>query len=146
MTPTNTPLNVPLAVGMGLGTVAWYALPDLVRSRAARAVLKSGLVAAGGAAYVLTQRPETPQQGPDAFDEALAAVNEDPRRTLGITAAVLAGSTALGIAGERAIFRFGERRRARGVRGAHLVPALGWGVLGALSVLATERWDLAPSA
>lgn len=146
MTPTNTPLNIPLAVGLGLGTVAWYALPDVVRSRAARAMLKTGLVAAGGAAYALAHRPESPQQGPDAFDEVLAAVNEDPGRTLGLLTAVLAGSTALGIAGEKAIFRFGERRRARGVRGAHLVPALGWGVLGALSMLVTERWDPATTA
>jgi len=53
MTPTEftpAPATPAQAAALGLTTLAWYALPDLVRSRGARTVLKLGLVGAGGAA------------------------------------------------------------------------------------------------
>ncbi|HHU38183.1 MAG TPA: peptidase S9 [Propionibacterium sp.] len=121
---------------MGLTTLAWYALPDLVRSRGARTVLKLGLVGAGGAAWVLA-RPEKPlptgAQGPDTFDVLFEAIRTEPATTLGLGAAIVGITAALTVAGEKAVFRFGERRRARGARGAHTVPALVLGVLGAAS-------------
>ncbi|MDO5533720.1 MAG: hypothetical protein Q4F65_03605 [Propionibacteriaceae bacterium] len=134
MTPTT--VNIPQAVTMGVTTLAWYALPDAVRSRPARALLKAGLLVAGGAVWVQARTPDDRvQSGPDAFDDALAAVNEAPGKALAIGGTVLALGTALSVAGEKAIFAFGERRRARGVRFAHTLPALGLGVLGALTTL-----------
>lgn len=124
------------AAVMGLTTLAWYALPDLVRSRGVRTVLKLGLLGAGGAGWVLA-RPEKPlptgAQGPDAFDEVFEAIRNEPLKTLGMGAVIVGLTTVLSVAGEKAIFRFGERRRTRGARGAHTVPALVLGALGAAS-------------
>lgn len=134
MSPTS--VNIPQAVTMGVTTLAWYALPDAVRSRPARAVLKTGLLAAGGTAWVLQRRPRSGlQSGPDVYDDVLAAVNAEPVKALGVGGAVVALTVALSVAGEKAIFAFGERRRARGARFAHALPALGLGVLGAVSAL-----------
>lgn len=97
MTPTElTPAraNVAQAAVMGLTTVAWYALPDLVRSR---------------------------------------AVRTEPAKSAAVGAAIVGLTTAFSIVGEKAIFRFGEKRRARGATGAHTVPALVLGALGAAS-------------
>ena len=139
MTPTElTPAraNVAQAAVMGLTTVAWYALPDLVRSRAARTVLKTGLLTAGGVGWVLA-RPQkaapTGPQGPDAFDEVFEAVRTEPAKSAAVGAAIVGLTTAFSIAGEKAIFRFGEKRRARGATGAHTVPALVLGAQGAAS-------------
>lgn len=139
MSPTEaTPVQPSLgqAAVVGLTTLAWYSLPDLVRSRTARTVLKTGLLAAGGAAWVIA-RPQEPaptgMQGPDAFDEVFEALRTEPAKTLALGTAIVGVTTAFSIAGEKAIFRFGERRRIRGVRGAHTVPALVLGALGAAS-------------
>lgn len=124
------------AAVMGLTTLAWYSLPDLVRSRTARTVLKTGLLATGGAAWVLA-RPQKPaptgMQGPDTFDEVFEAIRTEPVKTLAAGGAIVGLSTLLTVLGEKAIFRIGEKRRARGVRGAHTVPALVLGALGAAS-------------
>lgn len=128
--------SVAQAVITGVATALWYAMPDLVRSRPARVALKLGLIGAGGAGWVLA-RPEQADpvgpQGPDVFDEVFEAVRSKPAESLGIGASVVGLSAVIGVLGEKAIFRFGERRRARGVRGAHLVPAIVLGVLGAVT-------------
>ncbi len=128
-------VNVPQAVTMGATTLAWYALPDAVRSRPVRAVLKAGLLAGGGAAWVLFRRPKEAGPGPDVYDDVIASVNEAPGRALAIGTAALGIGTALTVLGEKAIFGFGERRRARGARFAHTLPALALGALGAVSTL-----------
>ncbi|WP_182112578.1 MULTISPECIES: hypothetical protein [unclassified Actinotalea] len=157
--------------GVVAGTVAalWYALPDVVRSRGRRVVLKTALVAAGGAYGVALARRER-QEADGAADEATADTATTPEeaalariraltstvpvldagaagpppppdrtRVLLIGAAVLAGTVAT-VAGtvalERAIYRWGERRRARGVRLPHTQTGLVAGLLLGLSSLA----------
>jgi len=98
-----------------LTVLTWYALPDAVRSRRVRVVVKAGLlgVTAAGAAMI-----------PQVFPQALRNRSE-PRRDLpGATLAALAiGASAAAVGStiwfEKAIFAHGERRRARGVRCAH---------------------------
>lgn len=134
--PTASRTHAAQATVMGLTTLAWYALPDVVRSRPTRVALKGALLGLGGAAWVVAP-PEKPiptgPVGPDTFDEVFEAIREQPAKTLGVGVTIIGLTTALSIAGEKAIFRFGERRRAQGVRGAHTVPALVLGALGAAS-------------
>lgn len=130
--------NLTQAAVMGVATFAWYSSPDWVASRNGRAAVKVGLVALGGAGWVAA-RSATPDQDHSETAAALAEVREalrtDPAATLGMGVVIAGLTVALAAAGEKAIFAFGERRRARGVRGAHTVPALVWGALGAASVL-----------
>lgn len=128
-------VNVPLAVATGVLTTAWYALPDVVRSRPLRAVLKTCLAGGGGAAWWVLRQTSAPEPGPDVYDEVIHAVNRAPGRALAIGAVALGGGTALSVAGEKALFALGERRRARGVRWAHTLPALGWGVVAGVATL-----------
>lgn len=133
MTPT-TPV---LAAGVGGLTFAWYALPDAVRSRAVRTALKSGIVAASVAAMPLILPRDT--------DAPLVLPEDGPSPALvagGLAA--LAGGVALSVWGEKAIFAFGERRRARGVRFAHALPAAGLAVLAAAVMALDPPW--APEA
>lgn len=134
--PTASRTNPAQVAVMGLTTVAWYALPDVVRSRPARVALKGALLGLGGAAWVVA-RAEKPTPtgpvGPDTFDEVFEAIRTEPLKSLTLGATIIGLTTALTIAGEKAIFRFGERRRAKGVRGAHTVPAFVLGALGAAS-------------
>lgn len=141
MTPTELAparLNVPQAAVMGLTTLAWYALPDVIRSRGVRTTLKLGLLGLGSAGWVLA-RPEKAvpagAQGPDLLDEMFEALRAAPGKSLGLGTAVIAMTVAGTVAGEKAIFGFGERRRVRGVRGAHTLPALALGVLGAATAV-----------
>lgn len=121
-----------LVVGAGAITFAWYALPDLVRSRALRGLLKAGmLVAVTAATPCLLPADSAPE--PDELPWP------PPPAILAAGTAALAGSTAATVWGERAIFRLGERRRARGVRCAHALPALGLAALSALSVAVLIR-------
>lgn len=121
-----------LVVGAGAITFAWYALPDLVRSRALRSLLKAGMLAAVTAA---TPRLMPADSEPDWGELPWPP----PPAILAAGTAALAGTTAATVWGERAIFRLGERRRARGVRCAHALPALGLAALSALSVAVLTR-------
>ena len=136
---TNSP-NVPLAVSLGAATLAWYAMPDLVRSRTARTVLKAALLAGGGVAWKLLAPPAEAQHGPDVFDEVLSAINGEPARALGVGAAAVGLTTAVTVWAEKAIFHFGERRRARGESFAHTLPAIGLAVLGGAATLPLPGW------
>lgn len=98
-----------------LTVLTWYALPDAVRSRRVRVVVKAGLlgVTAAGAAMI-----------PQVFPQALRHRSEPHRDLPGTTLAALAlGATAAAVSStiwfEKAIFAHGERRRARGVHCAH---------------------------
>ena len=100
-----------------LTVLTWYALPDAVRSRRARTVIKAGLlgVTAAGAAMIPQVFPEERQLKPDLrIDIDLSG----PAR-----AAVAVGATAVATVAtiwfEKAIYARGERKRARGVRCAH---------------------------
>jgi len=98
-----------------LTVLTWYALPDAVRSRRARAVIKAGLlgVTAAGAAMI-------PRVFPEAGDFRPAPLIDLPAPAL---AGLGVGATAVAAAGtiwfEKAVFAIGERKRARGVRCAH---------------------------
>jgi hypothetical protein len=98
-----------------LTVLTWYALPDGVRSRRARTVIKAGLlgVTAAGAAMIPQVFPEERQLKPD-----LRIDLPGPAR-----AALAVGATAVATVGtiwfEKAIYARGERKRARGVRCAH---------------------------
>ena len=97
-----------------LTVLTWYALPDAVRSRPARTVIKAGLlgVTAAGVSMMPQIYPDTARLTGPPIDL--------PRTTL---TAVLAGAAALAtvgtVWGEKAIYARGERIRATGVRCAH---------------------------
>jgi len=80
-----------------LTVLTWYALPDAVRSRGARVVIKTGLLGVTAAGVAMM---------PQVYPEARTF---RPQR---------------GIWGEKAIYARGERRRARGVRCAHTPAAV----------------------
>lgn len=113
-----------------LTVLTWYALPDVIRSRGLRAVIKAGLlgVTALGAAKLPEVFPEAKQLEPkvDLSEPTAMAI------AAGASAAMVAGT----IWGEKAIYARGERRRARGHRCGHtplaLVMAVGTGALALL--------------
>jgi hypothetical protein len=98
-----------------LTVLTWYALPDAVRSRPARAVIKVGLLglSAAGVAMIPQVFPEARrlklEPGTDLPGPAVAAL------AVGATAVATGGTIWL----EKAIYARGERIRARGVRCAH---------------------------
>ncbi len=138
--PVSRVLNA--AVG-GLAATAYYATPDLIRSRAGRGWAKAALTAVvvatsvpdlrRGLAEVRAQR-EADAQDPEAEQVDWSAMRDAMSpgaraAAIGAGAAVLAASVGSVVAIERAVFRRGERRRAAGVRFAHTRPALVWGAL-----------------
>lgn len=124
--------------GITTATVlVWYALPDLVRSRAVRAVVKALLlgVTAAGTAMI-----------PDVFP---AARSRTSMPVVGAPTPAIAG-TAAGVAAlgglatvwaEKAIFARGERRRARGVRYAHTPAAVAMALASGAAALAASGSD-----
>ncbi|OKL54142.1 hypothetical protein BSZ39_05635 [Bowdeniella nasicola] len=127
--------NLPLTLGIGAGTFAYYALPDVVRSRTARGLLKTGLVAGMTAAYFATDLSKENQEAcEEASNGVMDRLSEVPMPLVatGIIGS-LAASIAVTVWVEKSIFARGERRRAAGVRGAHTRQAIGLGVLGALA-------------
>ena len=98
-----------------LTVLTWYALPDAVRSRRARVVIKAGLlgVSAAGVAMI-------PQVFPGARRLMPGPRIDLPGPAL---AALAVGATAVAAGGaiwcEKAIYARGERQRARGVHCAH---------------------------
>ncbi len=104
-----------------LTVLTWYALPDAVRSRPTRGIIKAGLlgVTAAGVAMI-----------PQVFPEVRDDFRREPRTALSgpAVAALALGATAVGalvtIWFEKAIYAHGERGRARGVRCSHTPAAL----------------------
>lgn len=125
-----------LAACVGGITLAWYAMPDAVRSRGVRALLKTGLLAAAVPATIALA-PKGDASAPDL------PWPPPPKLVVAGSALLIAG-TAATIWGEKAVFALGERRRARGVRFAHTLPALGLAALAALTVRLGEG-DASPS-
>ena len=141
MTPTRA---AGLAVGTG-ATIAWYALPDVVRSRPLRGLMKVGLLGAMGWSLV-SLMPEGDELPPydDEMDcseakteDPLDGVTEAEPRELAVLAGTVLGSAVVTVAVERWLFRRGERRRAAGVRLAHTRQGLALGVLEAVATVAT---------
>jgi hypothetical protein len=158
----------------GLMTVAWYAVPDVVRPRWARALAKTA-VGTAGVVLTLTSTAEgiearegvralrdaardagasgaDPDASPDRpADEAPDAVREDntyvpdhdeatpvpPAVAVGGAVAGVVLATTLVVAGEKWVYRRGERLRARGVRLPHTRVGLALGAL-AVALAAAE--------
>ena len=143
LTPTRA---AGLAVGAG-ATLAWYALPDVVRSRPLRGVVKAGLLGAIGWSIIALMPPdgelppyddETDCSNPsESWDDPLDGVNEAEPRELAVLAGAGFGSAVVTVAVERWLFRRGERRRAAGVRFAHTRQGLALGALEAVATVAT---------
>ncbi|MDI9628653.1 MAG: hypothetical protein QM286_08940 [Acidobacteriota bacterium] len=127
---TDAPAVAPLTAISGLVTLAWYAMPDLIGSRALRGVLKAGLL---GGWLVYAQRSMDADPA-DLLNDQVWGSREVACGALGL-AGVVVGT----VAGEEAIFAFGERRRARGLKLAHTAPAFGWAVLSAAAVAVALR-------
>lgn len=138
MTPTRA---AGLAVGTG-ATVAWYALPDVVRSRPLRGLMKVGLLGAMGWSLV-SLMPEGDELPPyddetdcsqEKTEDPLDGITEAEPRELAVLAGAVLGSAVVTVAVERWLFRRGERRRAQGARFAHTRQGL---VLGGLEAALT---------
>ncbi len=129
--------TLPVAAATGVATFAWYAMPDAVRSRRVRTLLKGGLIAGVLGTYAAFRGPREATNGPDATDELFNAVNAEPGKMLAIGAGMATAGIGLTVLGEKTAFAWGERRRARGVRWAHAAPAVALGALAAAGTL----WD-----
>ncbi len=170
----------PRAVAIaGLATVAWYAVPDVVRPRWARALAKTVVATAGAVLTVtLTTEGREAREGVRSLRDAVrapgdagdlvaaastgtaggpgaeladGAAREDntyaPDRDEptpvppGVVAAGAVGgvalATTLAVAGEKWVYRRGERLRARGVRLPHTRVGLALGAL-AVALAAAE--------
>ena len=135
------------AAGVG-ATVAWYALPDYVRSRPLRGLVKAGLLGVLGWSMV-AQLPEGAElapyddedvdcskSSPVAGEDPLEGVTEADPAELAVLAGAALGSAMITVGVERWLFRRGERRRAQGARFAHTRQGLALGGLeAALTVL-----------
>lgn len=118
------------AAGVG-ATVAWYALPDYVRSRPLRGLVKAGLLGVLGWSMVaqLPEGVELPpyddedtdcsKSSPVAGEDPLEGVTEADPAELAVLAGAALGSAMITVGVERWLFRRGERRRAQGSRFAH---------------------------
>ena len=133
------------AAGVG-ATVAWYALPDYVRSRPLRGLVKAGLLGVLGWSMV-AQLPEGAElapyddedvdcskSSPVAGEDPLEGVTEADPAELAVLAGAALGSAMITVGVERWLFRRGERRRAQGARFAHTRQGL---VLGGLEAAVT---------
>jgi len=146
--PLNLSITPTRAAGLAVGTgatIAWYALPDVVRSRPLRGLVKVGLLGAMGWSLV-SLMPEGDELPPyddetdcsqEKTDDPLDGVTEAEPRELAVLAGAVLGSAVVTVAVERWLFRRGERRRAAGVRLAHTRQGLALGVLEAVATVAT---------
>ncbi|MBB3675168.1 hypothetical protein [Modestobacter versicolor] len=121
----------------GLATAAYYATPDVIASRTARAWAKTGIVAVSlvAAAPELRAAWAAARRRPEVDGEPLPSI--DVRSLPAGKKAVLLGSATAAlvlavrgaVAAERSVFRRGERRAAAGKRLPHTGPALLYGAL-----------------
>ena len=128
------------AAGVG-ATVAWYALPDYVRSRPLRGLVKAGLLGVLGWSMVaqLPEGAELPpyddedtdcsKASPVAGEDPLEGVTEADPAELAVLAGAALGSAMITVGVERWLFHRGERRRAQGARFAHTRQGLALGGL-----------------
>ncbi len=123
---------VPLAVVVGAGTFAWYAMPGAVTSRGLRALLKTGLAVGITAAYAACRPRHEAVNGPDRVDELFNAANTNPGKAVAVGAVALGAGVGATVWGEKAMFRWGQRRRAAGRRWPFGLPAL---IMGALAIV-----------
>ncbi|WP_129336538.1 peptidase S9 [Cellulomonas endophytica] len=154
MTAAPTPARVASALVTAVTTTAWYASPDLVRSRRARAGVKAALCVVVMAAGVpefrrsrVAAREAAEAQGLPTSREVLEGLSASRKAALAAAAVVLlGGSTALTVVGERWMFRRGERRAAAGVPWAHTRAAVPVGLVTAALALVPDPSDARPDA
>jgi hypothetical protein len=147
------------AAATAVATTAYYATPDVIRSRAARGWVKTGL----GIALTASSLPEfrrvqeeararrevQPEEEQVDVRQALADMPAARRAALGaVGAGLMAGSVASMVVAERWIFRRGEARRAAGKPYAHTRGAVVLGVLAGAMMLVPDRAETpdAPTA
>ncbi|MBD5785199.1 hypothetical protein IF650_03300 [Cellulosimicrobium terreum] len=147
--PTTRPAVQPVTVTIAAATtLAWYAVPDVVRPRWARAVLKAAIGVAGAVLTVgVTPEGRQAREGVRLLRETARSVGEPSGATeadgaeedntfvpdpvegpplpvpplvlaAGAVASV-AASVALIVAGEKWVYRRGESLRSRGARLPH---------------------------
>ena len=114
--PLNLSITPTRAAGLAVGTgatVAWYALPDVVRSRPLRGLMKVGLLGAMGWSLV-SLMPEGDELPPyddetdcsqEKTDDPLDGVTEAEPRELAVLAGAVLGSAVVTVAVERWLFR-----------------------------------------
>lgn len=115
-----------LAVGTAATVFAWYAMPDVIRSRGVRAALKTVLLA--GTAVATPALLKSFGIGLPEHD-----LPEPTPELLAMAGGVIAASIGVTVWGEKLIFGFGEKRREQGKRLAHSLPAA---VIAAVSAIA----------
>lgn len=144
----------------GALAVAYYASPDIVRSRTLRGVVKTTLVTGITALSIDDWRRERAAEAarvdaaaeteaePDVVDEEHVPTAELIRRIpagkgaalAAVAGGAMAASIVVTVAAERWIHRRGETRRASGARLPHTVPALLWGgIAAALTLIPTPE-------
>jgi hypothetical protein len=141
--------QVVAAAATGVATTAYYATPDVIRSRAARGWVKTGL----GVALTASSLPELrrvqeeararrearPEEERVDVRQALAGMPAGRKAALGAVAAgLVAGSVASVVVAERWIFRRGEARLAAGKPYAHTRVAVVLGVLAGAMMLVPD--------
>ena len=131
VTRTLTPTDAALGA---VFTYAWYAMPDVVHSRALRLLLKAGMSVAA-ITYILGRMPEGDWQGLRTLTRDSVA---DEKLTRGAVLGTLGVASAIGLAGESFIFRRGERRAWQGSAFPHSKQALVLGLLAAVGGLLPE--------
>lgn len=139
----------------GAATVCWYALPDHVRSRRARAVVRAALVAAvvasspstGGAvpsarsrSAAVPKTPSSPRTATPAPEDEVTVVGV--LGVVGFTGAIVGavlGAVGVTVAVDRTVHRIGDRAARADTRLPHTRVGVVLGALTALASLATEE-------
>ena len=123
-------------------TAAYYALPDITRSKALRTLGKTGLMVGSSLHVIAAEQPHYRENAKELGEFLRGADADTLRVTAAMITAVSIAATAATVACEKAIFRRGERRRAEGRRLPHTRQALVLGLLSGLLVVAAERIEI----
>lgn len=148
--PTTPPASQILtAAATGVATAAYYATPDVIRSRAARGWVKAGLGVALTAVSLpdfrrvqeeaRARREALPEEERVDVRQALAGMQPQAKAVVAAVGAGLAvGSVASVVVAERWIFRRGEARLAAGKPLAHTRAAIVLGLLSGAMMLVPD--------
>ena len=120
-------------------TFAYYALPDLVRSKPLRFIGKSALLAVSSAQVLKTDSADLSAAASELKTYLTDA--DSVRTATGVAAAAASAALAAITLGEKAIYRRAERKRAAGSPRAHTKQALVLGALTGVLLYAIESSD-----
>lgn len=127
------------AVINGAGVFSWYAMPDAIRSRAVRTLLKTGILSVmvhHGAREVCKVSEDVKEAVAEARESGVSLTPY-----IGAGAAAVAVSGVVAVLGERFLFRRGERRRVEGRALAHTRQALPLAALALTPALLSRYLD-----